>query len=100
MILLLSWSDPEHGIGIKRSKDLINWREVGLYTLGQKDWPWAQGRITAAHVLDLRDQLEIGKYLMFFHGSSKEGTAERETHGHASLGIAWSNDLDHWEWPR
>jgi len=91
---------PSNGIGIKRSKDLINWRDVGLYTLGQRDWPWAQGRLTAGHVLDLRDQPEIGKYLMFFHGSSKEGTTKLETHGHASLAIAWSDDLDHWEWPR
>lgn len=90
---------PSNGIGIKRSKDLINWRDVGLYTLGQRDWPWAQGRLTAGHILDLRDQPEIGKYIMVFHGSTKEGMAIGEVHGHASLAIAWSDNLARWYWP-
>lgn len=90
---------PENGIGIKRSPDFENWRDVRLDILGQAEWDWAQGRITAAHILDLRDQSEIGKYVMFFHGSipAIEGILP-ETHGAASLGIAWSDDLVNWVW--
>ena len=89
---------PKNGIGVKRSKNLENWTDHGLITLGQEEWPWAQGRLTAGHVLDLRDEPDIGKYVMFFHGSSVEGCAVQETHGHASLAFAWSDDLENWEW--
>ena len=89
---------PSNGVGIKRSRDLENWTDYGLLTLGQDDWPWAQGRLTAGHVLDLRDEPGIGKYLMFFHGSSPEGCEQQETHGHASLAMAWSDDLVEWDW--
>ena len=89
---------PRNGVGIKRSRDLQNWTDHGLMTLGQKEWPWAQGRLTAGHVLDLRDEPDVGKYVMFFHGSSSEGCAVQETHGHASLAVAWSEDLVTWEW--
>ena len=91
---------PANGIGVRRSRDLERWTDHGLLTLGQHDWPWAQGRITAGHVLDLRAEPGMGRYLMFFHGSSPAGCALREVHGHASLGLAWSDDLVHWDWPR
>jgi len=91
---------PDNGVGVKRSRDLKDWRDVGLYTLGQAEWPWAQGRLTAGYVLDLRDHPGVGKYLMFFHGSSKAGKQMRRSHGHASLALAWSDDLVHWEWPK
>jgi len=90
---------PRNGVGVKRSKDLKNWRDVGLITLGQKEWPWAQGRLTAGFVLDLRDQPEIGRYIMFFHGSSKEGLAMHGAHGHGTLALAWSDDFVRWDWP-
>jgi hypothetical protein len=89
---------PKNGVGIKRTKDFQTWDDCGLLTLGQTDWPWAIGRLTAGHVLDLREAL--GKYVMFFHGSDEDGTRERETHGHASLALAWSEDLVHWDWPK
>ena len=89
---------PKNGVGIKRSRDLENWADHGLLTLGQADWPWSQGRLTAGHVLDLRDEPEVGKGVMFFHGSSPEGCEVQETHGHASLALAWSDDLVAWEW--
>ena len=91
---------PTNGIGVKRSRDLERWTDHGLLTLGQHEWPWAQGRITAGHVLDLRAEPGIGRYLMFFHGSSPAGCALQEVHGHASLGLAWSDDLVHWDWPQ
>lgn len=90
---------PNNGIGMKKSKDLVTWKDQGVFTLGQDNWAWAQGRITAGHVLDLRTYPEVGKYVMFFHGSVSREIEERETHGHASLAIAWSDDLVHWDWP-
>ena len=90
---------PRNGVGLKRSRDLVHWTDYGVSTLGQAGWPWAQGRLTAAHVLDLRGEPAVNKYVMFFHGSSEEGVRERETHGHSSLALAWSDDLTHWQWP-
>jgi len=93
---------PGNGIGVKRSKDLKQWRDVdGLITLGQKQWPWAENRITAGVVLDLRKEPRIGKYIIFFHGG---GPGRKKTQDNAdancSLGIAWSDDLKRWSWPR
>lgn len=90
---------PGNGVGVKLSKDLINWYDVGLFTLGQRKWPWAQGRLTAGHVLDLRSVPEVGKYFMVFHGCSIEGKLRCNVHGDASLAIAWSDDLQRWYWP-
>jgi hypothetical protein len=89
---------PKNGIGMKRARDLQQWRDEGLLTLGQADWPWAQGRLTAGFVLDLKSDPRVGKYLMFFHGSGPED--ERTMFDNfASLGIAWSDDLKEWHWP-
>ena len=52
---------PHNGIGVKRSKDLRHWEDCGLITLGQKDWPWARGRLTAGFVLDLRRDRAVRK---------------------------------------
>lgn len=89
---------PGNGIGVKRSRDLKEWRDAGLLTLGQKDWPWAKGRLTAGFVLDLRREPRVGKAVMFFHGSGPED--ERTMFdNYASMGLAWSNDLAAWDWP-
>ena len=91
---------PSNGIGVKRSKDPKSWGpDVQLLTLGQKQWPWAQGRLTAATVIDLTNEPAVGKYIMFFHGSSKAGLQAQRAHGAASLAIAWSDDLVNWTWP-
>lgn len=92
---------PGNGIGIKRSRDLKHWEDRGqLITLGQQNWPWAETRLTAGVVLDLREEPEIGKYLLFFHGV---GPGKKRTMDNAfancSIGIAWSDDLISWEWP-
>ena len=88
---------PANGIGVKRSRDLKQWREEGLLTLGQKDWPWAKGRLTAGFVLDLRGEPGVGKFIMFFHGSGPED--ERTMFDNfASIGLAWSEDLKTWHW--
>ena len=91
---------PGNGIGIKRSCDLKHWHDAGLLTLGQKDWPWARGRITAGFVLDARRVPGVEKYLMFFHGSK---FTEEDPRGgfdnFASIGVAWSSNLQTWNWP-
>ncbi|PTX96010.1 hypothetical protein DB345_09415 [Spartobacteria bacterium LR76] len=89
---------PDNGIGVKRSRDLKHWRDEGIFFLGQKDWPWAAGRLTAGFVLDLRREPDIGKALLFFHGSGPED--ERTLFDtHASIGVAWSDSLEGWCWP-
>ncbi len=91
---------PGTGIGVKRSKDLKKWTNEGTLMLGTKDWPWAQGRLTAGFVLDLRHDPRVGKAVMFFHGSRYP---ERDPRGgfdnFASIGLAWSDDLKTWDWP-
>ena len=90
---------PDNGMQCKTSDDLLNWKEEGqpIY-LGQDAWRWAQGRITAGFVLDLKK--ETGKYLMFFHGSKGplrgETTMNFDINSH--IGLAWSDDLDTWHW--
>ena len=90
---------PKNGVGVLRSKDLKSWRADGeLITLGQKDWPWAGGRISAGYVADLRKTPGVGKYVMAFHGTGPEPEPVKFlTHG--CIGIAWSDDLRHWDWP-
>lgn len=91
---------PPNGIGVKRSKRPDRWgADEQLLLLGQRDWPWAQGRLTAATVLDLTREPRVGKYVMFFHGDSVEGAKRKSAHGGASLAVAWSDDLKTWSWP-
>ena len=91
---------PRNGVGVRRSKDLIEWSDEGVLTLGQKDWPWAKGRLTAGFVLDLRKNPSVGKALMFFHGSDYgEGDPRGGFDSFSSLGLAWSSDLKNWDWP-
>ncbi|MHC4573107.1 MAG: glycosyl hydrolase family 28 protein [Planctomycetota bacterium] len=103
----LMFHSPRNGIGMKGSKDLKTWRDVGpptgkhgtgSITLGQKDWPWARGRLSAGFVLDLRKEPAVGKYLMFFHGSGPEPEPIMFS-THCSLGLTWSDDLIEWDWP-
>lgn len=93
---------PENGIGMKRSTSPSSWGEDEiLITLGQENWSWAKRRLTAATVIDLTKNPSYGKYIMFFHGASMEGAQpEYNPHNNASLGIAWSDDLINWNWPR
>lgn len=91
---------PANGIGVKRSRDLKSWRETELLTLGQKNWPWAQGRLTAGFVLDLRSDSNVGKAILFFHGSEYPETDPRGGFdNYASIALAWSTDLKEWFWP-
>ena len=91
---------PSNGIGIKRSSDLQNWNDWGdLITLGQSEWEWAKGRITAGAMIDLRVDPNFGKYILFFHGSGPKTETEGDFDRNASIGIAWSEDLLTWDWP-
>lgn len=98
--LYYMFHSPENGIGILTSADCINWKDTEtILTLGQKNWTWAQGRITAGFVMNTPLPCDNNAlWLMFFHGSGPED--ERTMFDqYASIGIAWSRDLFNWEWP-
>ncbi len=94
----LIFHSPQNGIGMLRTKDLVNFETFGeIITLGQEDWDWAKGRLSAGFVLDLKNDPNYGKYIMFFHGSGPEDEETMFDH-HASVALAWSDDLKLWQW--
>ncbi|MBE6618813.1 MAG: hypothetical protein E7626_03380 [Ruminococcaceae bacterium] len=91
---------PKNGIGVMKTDDFKSFeKSPELITLGQDLWDWAKGRITAGFLLDLTENAEYGKYLLFFHGSGPEDEETMFDH-HASIGLAWSDDLVSWEWSK
>jgi len=96
----IMFHSPPNGIGIKRSKNLMEWKdESQVLTLGQNNWDWAKGRITAGYVLDIEKNEKNGyRYLLFFHGSGPKKETEGDFDKNASIGLAWSKDLESWEW--
>ncbi len=91
---------PSNGIGVKASQRLDDWgKDVQLLRLGQERWPWARSRLTAATVVDLTKQPEVGKFIMFFHGADRSSGKVAPAHSAASMAIAWSDDLEQWSWP-
>ncbi len=91
---------PKNGIALKRSSNLTDWNDWGtLITLGQPEWPWAKGRITAGTVINLKKNKRYGKYVMFFHGSGPLTEEAGDFDKNASIGIAWSDNLLDWSWP-
>ncbi|MBL7133472.1 MAG: family 43 glycosylhydrolase [Phycisphaerae bacterium] len=93
-------SPGRDGMGLMRSGDLQNWEPVVKETirLGYRVWPWAMARLTAGFALDLKKDPRVGKYLMFYHATQSNDPHEHI--GICSLGIAWSDDLIHWSWPK
>jgi hypothetical protein len=90
---------PKNGVAIKKSKDFKTWTDFGsLITLGQKQWAWAKGRISAGTVINLKDNSQYGNYVMLFHGSGPLTEEEGDFDKNASIGITWSKDLLYWEW--
>lgn len=90
---------PPNGIAIKRSTDLKTWNDWGkVITLGQAEWNWAKGRITAGTLLELHGNRQA-RYLMFFHGSGPLTETQGDFDKNSSIGIAWSKDLIIWDWP-
>ena len=91
---------PKNGIAIKKSTDLIHWKDWGNFiTLGQSQWDWAKGRLTGGTVINLKENKNFGKYVMFFHGSGPKTEEQGDFDKNASIGIAWSDDLLQWDWP-
>lgn len=39
-------------------------------------------------------------HMMFFHGSGPKTEEEGDFDKNASIGLAWSFDLSHWEWTK
>ena len=92
---------PKNGIGVRRSTDLVHWQEDGPpITLGQRYWPWAETRLTAGYVEDLRQIPGVGRYVMVCHsmGPGKVKT-DANVNANCSVVIAWSSDLKIWHWP-
>ncbi len=90
---------PKNGIGLMRSSNLLDWEIVSeQLEIGSLDWDWARGRLTAGFVLDGRHIPGVGKYLMFYHGTGPEDE-EVIFDNFASIGLAWSDDLQSWHWP-
>lgn len=83
---------PENGIGMKRSSDLIHWIDLGVTTLWQEESPWADGRLTAGFAMEAKGGSRY-RYLLFYHGSRKD--CPPETHGAASLALAFTDDFQH-----
>jgi hypothetical protein len=86
-------------IGLMKSQDLKSWHKTDeLITLDQNNWEWAKGRLTAGFILDCKD-INIGKYIMFFHGiGPQDESVTFDTN--ACIGIAWSDDLVIWVYPK
>ena len=94
----LIFHSPPNGIGVIQTKDFAHFEPFGeLITLGQNDWEWAKGRLTAGFVLDLKNDPNYGKYILFFHGSGPEDE-QTMFDDHASVALAWSDDLVNWQW--
>lgn len=88
---------PKNGIGVKFSENLEDWHDVGEpLTLGQSEWEWAGGRITAGVVVECESD-GAPLYVMLFHGSGPEDE-EVVFDTHAGIGIAWSRDFKTWIW--
>ncbi|MCX5772586.1 MAG: family 43 glycosylhydrolase, partial [Candidatus Hydrogenedentes bacterium] len=97
---VMIYSPNDNGIGVKRSRDLVHWRDEPTLYLGQKDWPWAWTRITGGYAADFRQIPGVGKYVMLFHGSGPDkqrSDANENANNHVA--IAWSDDLKNWDWP-
>ncbi len=97
----LMFYSPGNGTGVLRSHDGVTWHEdQPSIVLGQKEWPWAETRITAGYVADMRKVPGVGEYVFVCHSMGPGKT--RTNHNvlaDCDIIIAWSNDLKHWNWP-
>lgn len=88
-VLFFSLCGKGRGIAIARSRDLRDWKDIQYLDLPAP--AWATGGVTAAMVIDLRD--ELGVWLMAFHGDIENKEHE------AAIGFAYSDDLINWQVP-
>lgn len=88
------YHSPQNGIATLKTRDFSTFEEEEPpLTLGQSTWPWASARLTAGFVLDGTKEPGVQRYLLFFHGDTPHAFPFS-----ASLGMAWSRDLVHWEY--
>lgn len=87
---------PQDGLGVKRSTDLLTWRDEPPLVLPRDNWNWAKGRLTAGFVLDARKVPQIGCYVLFFHGSGPKTEPEGDFDRNSSLAMLFSDDLHVW----
>lgn len=93
------FSSPENGIRVMDSDDLVSWHSARPdLTFGQDQWDWAKGRLTAGFVLENRSRRDFPPYIMFFHATRCPESITFDTD--ASIGVAFSEDLTGWFWPR
>lgn len=86
---------PQNGLGLKSSADLLHWQDLpGQITLGQADWPWARGRLTAGFLLDARQVEGVGKWLLFFHASGPRKEHEGDFDRNASLALVRADSVE------
>jgi len=89
-VLFFSPCRRARGIGVARSGDLIHWRDVRYLEFPKPSW--IRHGPNAAMVIDQR--AEYGRWLMVLH-ADRDGEGP---HG-GILGLAWSEDLEHWVCP-
>jgi len=80
---------PDTGISFSKSKDLINWEEISHTVLKQREWEWAERRLTAGFAMESANGFKY-KYIIFFHGSVD---VYPETHGNSTLAMAFTDDF-------
>lgn len=91
------FTSPINGIRVMDSEDLITWHiAMDDLMLGQDEWEWAKGRLTAGFVMENTQLPNLPRYLMFFHASRCPESVEFDSH--ASIGIAFSENLNEWYW--
>jgi len=91
---------PDNGLELRYSPDLTTWTKGTKITLGQREWNWARGRLTAGFLLDLRSDPSVRRAILFFHGSNfDEDDPRGGFDNYTSVGCAWSDDLVDWRWP-
>ena len=81
---------------MKRSSDLLNWRDEPALDLPRDGWDWAKGRLTAGFVLDLRHVPQVGRYVLFFHGSGPKDELSGDFDRNSSVAMLFSDDLRTW----
>ena len=48
----------------------------------------------------MRGEKRFGEYIMFFHGGGPgRNKTQDNVDAHCCIGIAWSDDLESWDWP-
>lgn len=81
---------PKNGIGIRESRDLVHWEDQGTILLDFNQHDWATGRLTAGFAMEAQGGTNM-RYILFYHASRQESVPE--THGSATLAMAFTNDF-------